>query len=341
MDLNSGKKYLTGLLGNNCSCATPVHVTSDFIKDVLTLSTNDTEIEGLNPAPDFSTCAEKRKFSVPEGMNVCQVPAILPLFGDYEINQGHINDPEVLKSISDYHPVAKLWAEAVKYQASEGQNFQLTFKSLSSTTSNLNTSGSFICYPEIMLRSDPALFERLEKVRTINKESYCNRFPEQRPTSTSITCRQDPIEHLDMTNPTDHHTSATIRKMKLKIESISPPIKLFFAVVNPSTQQVTAPAVNSALEGLHQKSRSLADFASQFRKALLIHTKNHAQNRNYLNRSVEMPHLQEITITKLLKMDFKMDALDDKLEFIDKQLSMLCFSPLPYPGRNSKHNQFL
>ena len=51
-----------------------------------------------------------------------------------------------------------------------------------------------------------------------------------------------------------------------------------------------------------------------------------------------MPHLQEIAITKFLKMDFKLDALDDKVEFIDKQLSVHCFSPPPYPGRNNKHN---
>lgn len=104
---------------------------------------------------------------------------------------------------------------------------------------------------------------------------------------------------------------------------------------------MSAPTVNSALEGLYQKSRSLSDFVSQVRKALEIHTKEHAKLRDYLNRSVEMPHLQEITITKFLKMDFKMDALDDKVNFIDKQLSVLCFSPPPYPGKNLKYNQFL
>ena len=36
-------------------------------------------------------------------------------------------------------------------------------------------------------------------------------------------------------------------------------------------------------------------------------------------------------------MDFKMDMLD----FIDKQLSILCFSSPQCLGKNSKHNQFL
>ena len=342
MDLNSGKKFLSGLIGNNCSYATPVHMNTDIINNVLTLSTADEEVEGLNPVPEFSTRTEKKRFNIPDNMGMFQVPIVLPLFGDIDIIQGHIANKDVRQSISDYHPVAKIWAEAVHYQSKDtDSNFQQTFQSIASKLSNLNASGSFVCCPEITISSDPELFQRLEKVRSINKESYYNRFPEQRPPSANMQSHSENIELLDMSDPTDNHSSATMRKMKLKIESISPPIKLFFAVVNEQTQEVVAPTVNAALEGLYQKSRSLTDFVSQFRKALTIHTKQHCQHRDYLNRSVEMPHLQEITITKFLKMDFKMDALDDKLEFIDKQLSVLCFSPPPYPGRNSKYNQFL
>ena len=36
-----------------------------------------------------------------------------------------------------------------------------------------------------------------------------------------------------------------------------------------------------------------------------------------------------------------MNALDDKLEFIDKELLILCFSFPPHLGKNSKCNQFL
>ena len=169
----------------------------------------------------------------------------------------------------------------------------------------------------------------------MNKESCCKRFPEQRPPTANMHHHSDVVETLDMTDPTDNQSSATIRKMKLKIESISPPIKLFFALVDASDKSVTATTVSAALEGICQKSRSLSDFASQFRKALEIHTKEHTKLRDYLNRSVEMLHLQDITITKFLKIDFKMDALDDKVDFIDKQLSVLCFSPPPYPGKTS------
>ena len=116
-------------------------------------------------------------------------------------------------------------------------------------------------------------------------------------------------------------------------------MKLFFAVVKG--ESVTAPKINSALEALYQKSSSLTAFVSQFRKALEVHTKQHSKERDYLNRSIDMPHLQEITITKFLKIDFKLDALDDKVEFLDKQLSVYYFLPLPYPGRNNKYNDFL
>ena len=96
-----------------------------------------------------------------------------------------------------------------------------------------------------------------------------------------------------------------------------------------------------SLEALRQKSSSLTSFVSQFRKALEVHAKQHGKDRDHLNRSVDMPCLQEMTITKCLKMDFKLDALDEEVEFIDKQSSVCCFSPPPYLGRNNKQNDFL
>ena len=46
-----------------------------------------------------------------------------------------------------------------------------------------------------------------------------------------------------------------------------------------------------------------------------------------------MPHLQEITIKKFLKMDFKLDVLDNRTEFIDKQLPMYCFNLFYYQNK--------
>ena len=40
-------------------------------------------------------------------------------------------------------------------------------------------------------------------------------------------------------------------------------------------------------------------------------------------------------------MDFKQDALDDKMEIIDKHLSMCCFSSPPFPSRAGAYNKFL
>ena len=115
MDLNSGKKFLSGLLGNNCSYATPVHISTDIINNVLTLSTTDAEVEGLNPVPEFSVRTKKKKFSIPDNVDMFQVPIVLPLFGEIDIVQGHITNNDVLQSTTDYHPVAKTWAEAVHY----------------------------------------------------------------------------------------------------------------------------------------------------------------------------------------------------------------------------------
>ena len=47
-------------------------------------------------------------------MVMCQILVILSSFSDHENTQGHVSDPEVMKLILDYHPVPKLWTEAIK-----------------------------------------------------------------------------------------------------------------------------------------------------------------------------------------------------------------------------------
>ena len=78
-----------------------------------------------------------------------------------------------------------------------------------------------------------------------------------------------------MHDPTDFKSLATIKKLKLKIETISPLMKLFFALHKEG--RIVVSNINFALEGLYQKSSSLIAFVSQFRKVLEIHTKDIAQ----------------------------------------------------------------
>ena len=89
-------------------------MSSDFIKDLLILSTNDTKIDSLNPMSNFFIHTEKTKFNIPDKMSIYQVLVILPLFSDHEITQGRVSNPEALKSMSSYYPVTKLLVEAIK-----------------------------------------------------------------------------------------------------------------------------------------------------------------------------------------------------------------------------------
>ena len=132
------------------------------------------------------------------------------------------------------------------------------------------------------------MLERLEQVKVINREAFYERNPDQRPPSGKISINKE-IDYLGMADSTDNNSSATLKKLKLKFETISSPMKLFFAIVKG--ESVTAPKINSALEALYQKSSSLTAFVSQFRKALEVYTKQHSKERDYLNRSVDMSHL--------------------------------------------------
>ena len=56
-----------------------------------------------------------------------------------------------------------------------------------------------------------------------------------------------------MQDPIDDKSLVMIRKLELRIETISLPIKLFFALVNQETREIRPPAINLVLESLYQK----------------------------------------------------------------------------------------
>ena len=95
--------------------------------------------------------------------------------------------------------------------------------------------------------------------------------------------------HLGMHDLAGFELLATIKKLKLKIESTSPLVKLFFTLHKEG--RIIAPSINSTLEGIYRKSSLLIVFVLQFRKALEIHIKQHYKKRDYLNCSINIPHL--------------------------------------------------
>ena len=73
---------------------------------------------------------------------------------------------------------------------------------------------------------------------------------------------QDIVEQLGISSSTNTHSLSRLKKLKLKIETISPLMKLFFAIIRKRDRIVSAPKINLAFEGLYQKSLSLTPFIS-------------------------------------------------------------------------------
>ena len=112
----------------------------------------------------------------------------------------------------------------------------------------------------------------------------------------------------------------------MKIESITPAIKLFFVSIEEkdSKKHFSAPEINDALVKLHQSSPSLTAFVSGYRKESDTHVKTCAHDRDSVNRATDMSHLPPLTTTQLLKMEWNLDSLDENHDNIDEQSSM-CF----------------
>ena len=155
--MSTGKKSLVDLLGNNYSCAAPTVLTGDFARNILTLVPDDNAITGQPPITTST------KASIPDGHEACQVPIILPLFGDHEITQGSISDDKVHESISAYHPIGKLWADTVRHSATTDETFQLIADDVTPSLVNLSPKGTFHQDIEIDLSHNESVLARLEK----------------------------------------------------------------------------------------------------------------------------------------------------------------------------------
>ena len=141
---------------------------------------------------------------------------------------------------------------------------------------------------ETNLSKNDLILERLEQIKDRNKKAYYNRNLDQY-SSTEVSFTYQNVAHLGICDLIDFELSATIKKLKLKIKTISSLMKLFFALYKE--ERIIAPSINSTLEGLYQKSFSLIAFVSQFWKVLEIHTKEYCKKRGYLNCSNNMLYL--------------------------------------------------
>ena len=82
--------------------------------------------------------------------------------GDYEIEQGSIEDEKVYESLCAYDPIGRLWADTVHYTAIADTLFQLVATDLTPSLANLAPEGTFIQDLEINLSHNEMILKRLE-----------------------------------------------------------------------------------------------------------------------------------------------------------------------------------
>ena len=83
---------------------------------------------------------------------------------------------------------------------------------------NLAPIGSFPIAYEIEPSALDKLHSKLDMARKTDEEAYYQRHPEHRPSAIDLTVvNQAPVGSLYMEDPTEASSSATMRKLKLKI----------------------------------------------------------------------------------------------------------------------------
>ena len=134
-------------------------------RDALTLAPTNTEITNQPPIGATTKC------DMPEVISPHQVQVILALFGDYEIEQGSIEDEKLHESLHAHHPIGKLWDNSVRHTATAEEAFQLVATDLTSSLANLAPEGIFNQDLEIDLSLNDMILEKLEQVKDKNREA--------------------------------------------------------------------------------------------------------------------------------------------------------------------------
>ena len=119
---------------------------------------------------------------------------------------------------------------------------------------NLSSQGTFKQHIEIKQSGNDALLQYQEKIKVINREAHYERNPEQMPFEVNVHQFTD---QLSKRESTVNNYSATLKKLPLKIDTISPSLKLSFAIVDSKKKVVSSSVITVALEGLCQKSSHL------------------------------------------------------------------------------------
>ena len=220
------------------------------------------------------------------------MPVIFPPHGNHPIAQGSIDDPCVCAYINNYHPFGEAWTWAVKTASLRQTLCQFVVTDVAADLPDLSPAGSFVQDINVNPGANERLIARIESAMRINTETYYQFHPKERldkPYFIIPPASLDGLGELGMDDPTEELSSAAMKKIKLKIESITLALKLFFAFFDVQEDSVTALALNQALVSLHEKSTTFSTFVSQHRRALEVYFKEQVKHRDYLHRSMEMP----------------------------------------------------
>ena len=84
------------------------------------------------------------------------------------------------------------------------------------------------------------------------------------------------------------------------------------------------------------KAKSSTKHVSLIRKAIETHEMKWTGSRDYLKRTTELPHFNQLYIAQILQMTWKSDPLDENSEYLDKELNICVLLPPPHICRDQQ-----
>ena len=274
---------------------------------------------------------------------IMRVPIVIPKVRGYDITTGDIRDSEVSKSLKNYSPLAAKWLK-MHLAPSELllQDFETPSEAEFPDADDFSVYGNRLLSikPEGAKPTNPSvrnkIMKEIQAVRFENEQKYFALHPERdfRTSNNNLSPQRSEIQlnQVDLCSVSSSlNTEPTSAKYKRNICHH----RIFFSSTrhtadNKRRTTTLAPVLSNEFRETYDLSKS--NMAQFLRSCLATHVENRAKSSDYLHRSLNFPHLNNITANLFLFNEYHTRPLDEEVSMIGQRISVLTFLPPPKSG---------
>ena len=280
-------------------------------------------------------------------LNVSMIPLFLPKIKGHKIKTGDIRRPVVLQSLSNYHPMARLWIDniiAMRKTSSSVKNIPREFIPTLPTDISAKRKASSPITVEFD-KTSPVFVAVDAMVRPL-KDQCLTDIVEDEPQAPPITpslmyrtpSRSGFLSPQSSVTPMSMEATSVVAKDKNKFSLQF--YRLFLSGVwkNEGVETLVLGNISDDfMEALNCPSK--LESVKIFTSAFTTYLRSRADSENWLDTYLNFPHANRALISVILCCEYHALPLDEESELLSQRVSILNFLQPPKKGNDEEYQR--